>query len=166
MTFNNSRTIISIRIRLFTATVLLLGYLIIVYFAHIIKFPVLGMSETVITTILVGIYLIFALYPTILDYQFITYSDEGDKIIFRYFTSGIVGGKKHSVEIKKGDFAGYRVDKELLGLKKSITLFHQLPQGVAKYPPIYISILSAKERGRILNSLYSHTPKDAEEVKK
>ena len=41
-----------------------------------------------------------------------------------------------------------------------------MPKGVAKYPPIYITVLSRKERARLLNSLYSHTPKDAEEVKK
>jgi hypothetical protein len=166
MTFDNSRTIISIRIRLFAVTVLLIAYLIIVYFAHILKFPLFGLSETVWTTILICLYILFAAYPMVLDYQYISYSDEGDKIVFRYFTSGIAGGKKNSVEINKGDFAGYRIDKKLFGLKKSLTLFRQLPQGVAKYPPIYITVLSRRERARLLNSLYSHTPKDAEEVKK
>jgi hypothetical protein len=165
MKFDNSKTVISIRIRLFAVTVLLIAYLILVYFAHILKFPVFGLSETVVTSILIGLYIFFAAYPMVLDYQFIIYSDDDDKLIFRYFTSGIAGGKKNSVEIKKSDFAGYRIDKKLFGLKKSITLFRQLPQGVAKYPPIHISILSRKERRRILNSLYSHTPKDAEEVK-
>jgi hypothetical protein len=165
MKIDNSRTIISVRIRLFTGTVILIAYLIVVYFAQILKFPVLGMSETVLTTILICIYLIFAAYPVVLDYQYINYSDEGDKLVFRYFTSGIAGGRKNSVEINKADFAGYRVDKKLFGLKKSITLFRQLPQGVAKYPPIHITILSRKERARLLNSLYSHTPRDAEEVK-
>jgi hypothetical protein len=165
MKFDNSRTVISIRIRLFTVTVLLIAYLIVVYFAHLFKFPVFGLSETMLTTILVCLYILFAAYPMILDYQFISYSDDDDKLIFRYFTSGIAGGKKNSVEISKSDFAGYRIDRKLFGLKKSITLFRQLPQGVAKYPPVYISILSRKERARLLNSLYSHTPKDAEEVK-
>ena len=165
MTFNNSKTITEIRIRLFAVTVLLLGYLILVYFAHILKFPILGMSETVITSILVCIYLLIAFYPMVLDFQYISYSDEGDKLVFRYFTTGFVGGTRHSVEIKKGDFAGYKVAKRLFGLRRSITLFHQMPQGVAMYPPIHISILSKKERGRILNSLYSYTPKDAEDAK-
>jgi hypothetical protein len=166
MTFDNSRTIISIRIRLFAVTVLLIAYLIVVYFAHILKFPILGLSETVITSILICVYLLFAIYPMILDYQYIQYSDDGDNLVFRYFTSGIAGGKKNSIEILKSDFAGYRIDKKLFGLKRSIILFRQLPQGVAKYPPIHISILSRRERARVLNSLYSHTPKDAEDVKK
>ena len=165
MTFNNSKAIISLRIRLFTATVLFLLYIVLTYIADVIRFPVLGLSESVLTVILVCIYLLYALYPMILNYQYISYSDDGDKIIFRYFTAGIVGGKKNSVEINKSDFAGYKREKKLSGLIQSVTLFHQLKEGVAQYPPIYISILSGKERARLLNSLYSHTPEDASEVK-
>jgi hypothetical protein len=101
----------------------------------------------------------------VLNYQYISFSDDEDKIVFRYFFSGIIGGKKNSVEIKKSDFAGYRRDKKLFGLIQSVTLYHQLPQGVAKYPPVFISNLSDKERGRLLNSLYALTPHDAEEAK-
>jgi hypothetical protein len=166
MTFNNSKTIIGMRIRLFAVTVLFLTYLVVVYVAEIIKFPFLGMSETFLTVLLSAAYLIYILYPMALNYQYISYSDEDEKIVFRYFNSGIAGGKKNSVEIKKSDFAGYRRDKRFFGLIQSITLFHQLPEGVAMYPPIYISILSGKDKARILNSLYSLTPPDATEVKK
>jgi hypothetical protein len=165
MTFDNSRTIIRGRIRLFTATVILLGYMVLAYVAGIIRFPFLGLSDTLLTLILVGIYLLIVIYPMVLNYQYISFSDDEDKIVFRYFFSGIIGGKKNSVEIKKSDFAGYRRDKKLFGLIQSVTLYHQLPQGVAKYPPVFISNLSDKERGRLLNSLYALTPHDAEEAK-
>jgi len=165
MTFDNSRTIIRGRIRLFTATVILLGYMVLAYVAGIIRFPFLGLSDTLLTLILVGIYLLIVIYPMVLNYQYISFSDDEDKIVFRYFFSGIIGGKKNSVEIKKSDFAGYRRDKKLFGLIQSVTLYHQLPQGVAKYPPVFISNLSDKERGRMLNSLYALTPHDAEEAK-
>lgn len=166
MTLDNSRTIISIRIRLFVLTILLIGYLIITYFAKVLQFPILGMSDTTWTLILVGIYFVLAFYPMVLNYQFISYSDEGDKIVFRYFMAGIAGGRKNTVEISKSTFAGYRKETELFGLVRSIILFQQLSEGVAKYPPIYISILSGKERAKVLNSLYLHTPKDAPEVEK
>lgn len=161
MTFNNSKTIIGIRIRLFSVTVLLLAYLVMVYIAKLIKFPILGMSETMLTLILIAAYLVYAIYPMILNYQYISYSDEDDKIIFRYFTAGITGGKKNAVEINKRDFAGYKREKKLFGLIQSITLYRQMPNGVAKYPPIYISVLSGKEKARILSSLYQYTPPDA-----
>jgi hypothetical protein len=166
MTLNNSKTIISLRIRIFIATVLLLGYIVLAYFAKIIKFPLLGMNDTPWMVILVSIYLVLAFYPMVLNYQYIYYSDDGDHIIFRYFNAGIIGGKKNSVEISKSCFAGYRKESTFFGLIVSVTLYQQIAEGVAKYPPVYISILSRKERARVLNSLYSNTPKDATEVTK
>jgi hypothetical protein len=165
MTFDNSKTIISLRIRIFIATVLLLAYVILAYVAKIIKFPLLGLSDTYWIVLLVCIYLILAFYPMVLNYQYVYYSDDGDHIIFRYFFAGIVGGKKNSVEISKSSFAGYKKESSFFGLVQSLILFQQLPEGVAKYPPVFISILSRKERAKVLNSLYLHTPEDATEVK-
>jgi hypothetical protein len=166
MTFDNTRTIISLRIRIFIATVLLLGYIVLAYLIEIIKFPLLGMSDTIWTVILVCIYLVLAFYPMALNYQYIYYSDDGDFIIFRYFTTGIVSGKKNSIEISKSSFAGYKKESSFFGLDKSLILYQKMAEGVAKYPPVYISILNRKERAKVLNSLYLHTPKDVREVKK
>jgi hypothetical protein len=136
------------------------------YFAEIIKFPLLGMSDSLWIAILVFVYIILTFYPMALNYQYIYYTDEGDHIIFRYFSAGIVSGKKNSVKISKSNFAGYKKESGFFGLIKGIILYQQLMEGVAKYPPVYISILSRKERTKILNSLYLHTPKDAVEVNK
>jgi hypothetical protein len=164
MTIDNSRTIISLRIRLFAQTVLVISWLIIVYFARLIDFPLLGLDERRWTFIILTIYFILAFYPMFLNYQYIFFSDDNDKIIIRYFTAGIVGGRKNSVEISKESFAGYKVEKRLFGLDRSIILFQQMREGVAKYPPVHISILSKKERARIINSLHRHAPPDATEV--
>jgi hypothetical protein len=153
MTFDNSRKIISLRIKLFTATLIFLAYIAVAYIGRIIKFPVFGMSDTLITIALVVIYLFIAFLPVLLDYQYFSYSDEGDKITFRYFTAGIVGGRKNSVEIDKRLFAGYSTEKKLFGLKESIILFQQLREGVAKYPPIYISALSKEQKSKMIRSL-------------
>ncbi len=158
MTFDNSKTIISLRIKLFGATIVFLAYVVLTYVAKMIKFPLLGMSDTLWTVILVLIYLIIAFIPMYLNYQYIYYSDENDFIIFRYFTSGIVGGKKNSVEIDKKSFAGYKVESRFFGLIHSITLSQYFKEGVAKYPPIYISALSREERGKVINSLNLYTP--------
>jgi hypothetical protein len=158
MTFDNSKTIISIRIKLFGATVVLLTYLALAYVAKLIKFPLLGMSDTSWTIILIGIWVILALLPIFLNYQFISYSDEGEFLIFRYFTAGIIGGKKNSVEINKTTFSGYKKETRLFGLIESITLFQNFQQGVAKYPPVYISALSQAEKDKVIKSLNMYSP--------
>jgi hypothetical protein len=158
MTFDNSRTIISLRIKLFGATVLLLAYITLAYVAKMIKFPFLGMSDTIWTLTLVTVYLIIVFLPMVLNYQFLFFSDDTEKIVFRYFTSGIVGGKKNSVEIEKRSFHGYKIESRFFGLIQSITLFQMFKEGVAKYPPVYISALSREEKAKIIKSLNMYSP--------
>jgi len=158
MTFDNSRTIISLRIKLFGATVVLLAYLSVTYIAKLIKFPLLGMSDTLWTISLVGIWVILAFMPMILNYQFLSYSDEGDYLVFRYFTAGIAGGRKNSVEINKTTFSGYKVETRFFGFIQSIILFQKVQGGVANYPPVYISALTREEKAKVIKSLnlYAH----------
>jgi hypothetical protein len=157
MTFDNSKTIISLRIKLFGATVVLLAYLAMAYVIKLIKFPLLGMGDTPWTVILIVIWVILAFMPMILNYQYISYSDDGDKIIFRYFTSGIVGGKKNSVEINKISFAGYKTETRFFGMIQSIILYQKFQEGTARYPPIYISALSHEEKDKVFASLKLHS---------
>ncbi|MCX6301512.1 MAG: hypothetical protein NTW82_04965 [Bacteroidia bacterium] len=159
MTFDNSKTIINVRIKLFITTVILLAYVALTYVAKLIKFPVLGISDTACTVVLVAIWLIIAFFPLILNYQFVFFSDEGEKLVFRYFISGIVSGKKNSVEINKRTFAGYKTESRFFGLVKSIILFQQMGQGVAKYPPVYISALTKEQKSKLFFSLNTFAPK-------
>jgi hypothetical protein len=159
MTFDNSRTIISLRIKLFGATIVFLTYIVLTYVAKMIKYPLLGMSDTAWTLILVGIYLLVAFLPMFLNYQFISFSDDGENIVFRYFTSGVVGGRKNSIEINKKSFSGYKIESRLFGLIQSIILFQQFKEGVAKYPPVYISALTREERAKVLRSLNLYAPR-------
>jgi hypothetical protein len=158
MTLDNSRTIISLRIKLFTATIVLLAYLAMAYIIRLIKFPLFGMNDTAWTIILIGIWIILAFMPMVLNYQFFSYSDEGDCIIIRYFTAGIVGGRKNSVEINKTTFSGYKIKTSFFGFIQSLVLFQKVQGGVATYPPVYISALSKEEKGKVIKSLSLYAP--------
>jgi len=142
-----------LRIELFVTSIILLSFVILSYFTRILKFPLIGLSEIAWTIILVSIWLFIVFLPIILNYQFISYSDDGEKIVFRYFSSGVFGGKKNSVEIDKRSFSGYKIESKLFGLLHTITLFQQYKEGVAKYPSFYISALTRKEREKVIGSL-------------
>jgi hypothetical protein len=158
MKLDNSKTIISFRIKLFAVTVLFLAYIVLSYVAKKFKLTLFGLSDTGWTLIFAGIWLIIALLPMILNRQYVSFSDEGETITFRYFTAGLVGSKKSSVEIDKRTFAGYKTESKWFGLVWSITLFQNFKEGVAKYPPIYISALNKEERSKVFRSLNSYTP--------
>ncbi|HBE40850.1 MAG TPA: hypothetical protein DDW27_06530 [Bacteroidales bacterium] len=159
MTFDNTKQIISIRIKLFIATVFILAYLAVVYFGKLIKFPVLGLSDTVWTIILIAVYLIIFFIPIILNYQFISYSDDDENIVFKYFNAGMGGGRKNSIQIYKSTFAGYKTESRLFGLDKSLILFQKVGQGVAKYPPVHINALSKDQMNKLLRALNTFIPK-------
>ncbi len=158
MTFDNSKSIIGFRIKLFAATVIFLGYLLLAYAARVIKFPLLGMDETFWTVIITACYIIIVFIPMILNYQYVYYSDDGNNLVFRYFFAGITGGKKNSVEINKQTFSGFTLEKKFFGLNQSIILYQQLGEGKAKYPPIYISAMNREEKNKVIRSLKSFTP--------
>ena len=99
------------------------------------------------------------LLPVLLNYQYIYFSDDGDTIIFRYYSVSLFEGNKNSVEIGKKTFSGFTFDKKLFGVVQSITLYQRLKEGIAKYPPIFISALKRKDKESILQSLNSYAPR-------
>ena len=159
MTFDNTKQIISIRLKLFFATVLILAYLAVAYLGKIIKFPVLGLNDTAWTIILVSVYLIIFFIPMILNYQFIYYSDDDENIVLRYFNAGMGGGKKNSIRINNNTFAGYKTESGLFGLKQSIILFQKISQETAKYPPVHLSALNREQKKKLFRALDLLLPK-------
>lgn len=158
MTLNNGKSVINLKIIRRLSIILFLAYIAITYAAGIIKFPLLGMSRLTWTTIILLIFLLIILLPVVLNYQYISYSDEGENIILRYYSTGIFPGNKNSVEINKKTFSGFTLDRKFFGLIQSITLYQRLKGGVAKYPPVYISSLKREEKTKILKSLNSFAP--------
>ncbi len=157
MTFDNGKTIINLRLRLFIATILFLVYVFLAYLGKNIKFPLAGYSDTVWTLTIAVIYIGIAFLPLLLKYKYIYYSDDGPKIIFRYYSIGMFQGKKNSVEIPKVDFAGYEMKKYYLGLVKAILLSQKMDRRIARYSPVFLSSLSRKEMRNILSSLDKFT---------
>ena len=159
MTFDNSKSIINFRIKLFFVTILALAWLAIAYVIKLIKFPLLGIEDGIWTLVIIAIWILVAFLPMILNYQFIYFSDDGESIIFRFFNAGIVGGKKNSVEISKRTFAGFKTESKYFGLSRSIIIFQQVGNNIAKYPPIHISALTRDQRNKMLQSLTMYAPK-------
>ena len=159
MTINNSKSVINLKILQRTSIIVYLIFLALAFAAMIIKFPLLGMSRAVWTIIFTACFLIIMLLPVLVNYQYIYFSDEGDIIIFRYYSAGLFEGKKNSVEIGKRTFSGFIFDKKFFGLVQSVTLYQRLKEGIAKYPPIFISALKRQDKENILGSLNSYAPR-------
>lgn len=152
MTFDNGKTIIALRLRVFLATILLIIFIFFAYLEKDLKFPLLGMGSGAWTTILLFIYAIMAFYPLAFNYKFFYFSDDGPNLVFRYYPVGIFVGKKSSVEIPKSEFAGYNLSDHMLIFKK-LVLARKLDRKVAQYPEIHLSSLRKKEIKILVSTL-------------
>jgi len=159
MIINNSKSVINLKIVRRTSIIIYLMFLLFTFVAMLIKFPLLGMSRAAWTILATACFLIIVFVPLLLNYQYIYFSDDGDMIIFRYYSAGFTEGKKNSVEIGKKTFSGFTLDKRFFGLIQCITLYQRMKEGVAKYPPIYISALKRQDKDSILESLNSYAPR-------
>jgi hypothetical protein len=127
--------------------------MVMTYMAKLFTLTLFGWSDTVWTVIIAAIWILIAFIPAMLHYQYVSYSDDGELIVFRYFNAGIAGGRKNSIEISKKTFAGYKTETRLWGLSMSITLYQNVNNGTAKYSPVHISALGRQERSKIFRSL-------------
>ena len=159
MTLNNSKSVINLKLLLRTSIIVYSSFLVLSLAAGIIKFPLFGMGKAAWIIILTVCFIIIMVIPVIMNFQYILFSDDGDTIIFRYYTTGLFSGNKNSVEIEKRTFSGFTVDKGFLGIIQSVTLYQRMKEGVAKYPPIFISALKREERETVLESLTSYAPR-------
>ena len=151
MTLDNSKTIIQLRINLLIATVIFIIYLFFAYFEKKIRFPLVGLSETDATLILVGIYLLVAFYPMIFRYNYIYFSDDGPSVVIRFYSIGIIKGARKSIEIEKKRFLGYKKNESIV--RRSVSLIERADRREAIYPPVSITFLSKKERTKLYTML-------------
>jgi len=158
MTLENSKSVINLKLIRRSSIILFLGYLILAYAAKLIHFPLLGMDDLAWTIIILLLFLMIIFVPSLLNHQYIYYSDEWENIVFRYYTTGLITGNKNSVEIDKRSFSGFTTEKKLFGLVQSLTLYQRIREGVAKYPPIYLGGLNASQKAAIIKSLSSFAP--------
>jgi hypothetical protein len=157
MTFDNSKTIIALRLRGFAATVVFLIYIVLIYVGRVVRFPIGDIQETPATIVITSLYIFIIFLPLALRKMYVYYSDDGDNIVFKYFYAGMITGKKKSIVINKQTLAGYKKTKGFLGINPSIIITQRLKQGSATYPPVNIGSLRRKDKESIFRSLDQYT---------
>ena len=86
-------------------------------------------------------------------FNFVSYSDEKDKIILRYYYIHPGIKKLYSIEIPKSTIANFKVQKRWFGIRKYLVLFQKTKKGVAEFPMVNVSSLTEVEIQNILKSI-------------
>jgi len=156
MTIDLQRTAIKIRLRGLFMAVLFVSLICVILFLEVFRDPVLGLTRAHYILIISVLYVLYSLYTFLLDLNYIYFNDDGQKIIFRYYSMRPLSQVKSSVEIPKESFAGFEIRKGFLGLVPKIVLYQKDKAGLFRYPPVSISSLSEKEKNLLLRSLQKY----------
>ncbi len=150
MLIENTNTAMRIWVRNMISTIVLSLSLIVLYMAHFLEEPILGIGQFEVTLLLCIVYLYLILTPIILKFQFVYVLHEENKISIKYYTMGFIPGAKKSFEFPASEFYKFELEKSLFNLRESIILFRKIKKGIAKYPPISLTGLKEKQRNQMI----------------
>jgi hypothetical protein len=106
-----------------------------------------------------AIYILMAIYESLLELNYIYFSDENGIIRLRFFSLSYFNSKKNSIEIPVQEFITYDIRKRLGGLKTKIILHRILKSKEASYPAVSLTMLSKKEINQITSILDQYKKK-------
>jgi hypothetical protein len=147
MNFNTRYKAQNIRNYFMTATFGLIIFLALMIFTSLVPLP-----EKYIY-IFIGIGLLGYVWVFLKKYQYIEFSDDNGKIIFRYFKLIPTALEHRSIEIPQRFFVKYQIESSLMGMREEIVFFVKTKDGISKYPPVSLSILSESQKQDLLESL-------------
>jgi len=120
--------------------------LVILFFTEIIPIPNL---EYALIAVGVLVYVWFALR----NFYYIEFNDEGEKVVLRFFKLIPTALSHQSIEIPKRFVVKYEIRNRTMGMRTDIIMFAKTKDGISKYPPVSVSILSDSQLGMIRKSL-------------
>jgi hypothetical protein len=153
MVINNKKTSVAVQKRKLIFIIGLTTIIVLLLSLDIFQDRVFGLTKMSYVEIFIIIYLIYYCWGIVRDYHYVYYSDLGAKIIFRYYSLSPLNKSMKSIEIDKSSFHNFQIERRLLGSRKYVILYQITNTGLAKYPPVSISLLKKSEREELKASL-------------
>ncbi len=149
MKLDNRKKIYQIWFKKLISTIILIVLIITFGYSDDFKSPVFGIDKTWYLLGLTILYIVLISYNFLLKPNFVFFSDNGDKIILRYYATRIFNNKKNSIEISKQNFISWEIEKFFFGTCEMLYLHAKFKSGVAKYPGVSLSAVNRRDRDKI-----------------
>lgn len=156
MKYDNRKNIYKIWFRKFLSVVILILLFVLFGFSDFFKSPVLGFEKTWYLIALAVFYTGLSAYNILLKPHYVYFSDNGDKIILRYYPARIINQKKHSIEILKQDFISWEVKRFFFGRAEMLFLTRRYKNSVARFPGVSLSAVRKIDRDKIKSALNAY----------
>ena len=101
--------------------------------------------------------LLFFWYQYQMKYTYFYFSNNGKNLTFRYYSLQIIAGKPKTIEISRMNFVKYEIVTEFFDKRDSLVLYQKTPKGIAKYPPISLSLLTKRQKTELKRALFAMT---------
>lgn len=158
MEIDNQRKSITLKLRKFMFLLFFVLSIIVIHFTNIWAEPHLGITRLHLTLFLIGIIILYYIIEFALNFQYIYFSDHGEKIVLRYYSLRPMQNLKNSIEIPKSNFVRFEILPSIFNLKPSVILYAKSKNSIAKYPPVCLSALTSSERKKLIQALQRWAP--------
>ena len=153
MKFDNHDTVYGIHSLMLVMAVVVIIIIVLLYVTAIPEFieKHIGMGQEWIIAVIVLLYLLFFGYFVWKDAAFVSYNDEGGKLVIRTFKLRPWGGRKISMEILHSEFYRYEITSKWP--KKQLHIYVKKGSKIMKYPPVSVVSLTPEQFNNIEDSL-------------
>jgi hypothetical protein len=129
-------------------------YLILVIGAITIA-PVDKPEKFMICGLLSVFYIVYFWFQYRMAYTYFYFSNNGKNLVFRFYSLRFLYGKPKTIEIPKSSFANYDITTSFFNQKDSLVLSQKTKKGVAKYPPISLTLLGKNKKTELKRALFA-----------
>lgn len=153
MKIENENTVVRIQALKTLFAIIVLSLICVLYTTNIEAYSLkyLGISNRINSLILIIIYLIFYFYHLAVKTSYLYFSDEGFKIIIRFYPLKPINPKKSSIEIPKNQFYKFTYRKGLL--REEVTVYQRFGTNISKYPPFSLKGLKKEQKTKLFLTL-------------
>ncbi|MDR3093995.1 MAG: hypothetical protein LBU62_05055 [Bacteroidales bacterium] len=115
--------------------------------------------NTTLQMLLVGIFSLIFLgfywHQYKMEYSYFYFSNNGKNLVFRFYSLRNLHGKPKSIEIAKLNFYKYDITTAFFDKKEYLILYQKTPKGIAKYPPISLTLLNRNQKTDLKRALFT-----------
>lgn len=153
MIIDTQKSTIGIQLRKLVFLLLLVLFLVLLYTTRYFYEPLLGIERNQYAIIATLIYILYYAFSYFRDFNYFYFNNNSSKIIIRYYSLKPLSSEQSSVEINQQEFHKFEIKESWGGLRKYLIVYQKTTKGIAKYPPISISILKKKDVDQLTREL-------------
>ncbi|MEZ5070161.1 MAG: hypothetical protein R2751_04110 [Bacteroidales bacterium] len=104
-------------------------------------------------------YVAFTVLQSLRNPHYLFFSDNEEKLIFRFYPLSIFKTRKQAIEIPKSQFISYETAPFLLGTQQNLILYQRFRNKITHYPPISLSAVDRADRKKLFEVLDGYKKK-------